>query len=386
MEIRKILFFSLLILLVAACGKDDDGFNDDDPNLEPITLSGTQDVPLVLTNIFNDPSRADYIIPGGWRIEAAVTVEPGVRFEMASGANIETRSAGSFAAIGTAEDPIYFEGEQAARGFWNYIMFNSNNPSNALTHCIISHGGGSTSSAGNASVIVRGNAQAAVSNTVISESARNGLRINDDDARLTLFENNQISNCDQHPISLRTSHLGVIDATTEFAVDNGFNSIKVDGNAVLTALTINSAAGPYLFEGNTRFEASTEVMPGTQIRMGPAARIEVRSSGSLSMIGTPTQRISVRGDQDAKGYWEYIYYNSSNSPNNEINYADFSYGGGSTSSCCGGIIVLRSALLSMGNSSLNNSQRFGMIVPDNSTFDDLGGNTFDGNELGDIGN
>ncbi|TVQ43022.1 MAG: hypothetical protein EA362_12190 [Saprospirales bacterium] len=384
MKFNKLLLLLFLPLFFAACDKDDDN-GGDDPNLEPIVLSGTENAPLTLENLFNNPDRVDYIIRGTWNIESPVIVEPGVRFMMESSSRIRVRASGSFNAVGTEENPIYFEGEQSAQGFWEYIAFESNNPNNRLEHTIIRHGGGSNLNSYPAAVVVRNNAQVGIVNTQISNSQRNGFLIGDDNSVLSEFRDNIFSDCALYPISLRATQARFMDASTEFTSGNGFNQIRVSGNTINSPMVIQPVAGPYVFTENTRIDAPVEILPGTYIEMGPGARIDMRSTGSLSAVGTPTERITFTGEQTAKGYWDYIYFNGSNSPNNQFKYVDVSYAGGSNLNCCGGAISLASgAFFSMENSSVTNSQRWGIRIRGNSTFEDLSGNVFSGNEVGDI--
>ncbi len=383
MKLHNLLLLGLLAVLFAACDSDDD--NGPDPDVDPIILSGTQSTPLTLDNIFTNPAASDYIVQGTFTIAAGVTVEPGVRITMTPGARIDINSSGSLSAVGTEENPIFIEGEQDARGYWDFIRFQSNNPNNRLEHCVISHGGGSSLSNRQAAITLVSNAQLSMVNTVIRESARNGIIVTDTDNRLPEFENNIVTNCEQYPISIRPQQLSSIDESTEFTTGNGFNQIFVRGTSVSPAVTINRAAGPYFFEGTTSFENSAEIGPGTLIEMGPGARIEVRSTGSLAINGTETERVTITGAEAAKGYWDFIYFNDSNSLNNEILYADISYGGGSSLSNRTGIISSRgNSFFAMGNSSITNSMRYGITLGNSSTWEDLDGNEFSGNELGDI--
>ncbi len=383
MRLNKFLLLLLFPFFFISCEIDDNG--DDDPNLEPITLSGSQSSPLTLENLFNNPGRVDYIVEGTWSINAAVTVEPGVRFMMTPSARIDIGSSGSFSAEGTADRPIYIEGEADAKGYWDYIRFQSNNPNNILDYCIISHGGGSSLSSRNAAIALINNAQLSLSNTVIRESQRNGIIVTNSDNRLPVFENNTITGCEMFPIKIRPQQLSSIDVTTDFSSGNGFNQIEVDGTSVSTALAINKVAGPYLFTGTISLNGATEIEPGTYIEMGPSARIEVRSTGSLAIVGTPSDPIVITGEQNAKGYWDFIYYNDTNSPNNIIQYADISYGGGSSHSSRNGMISARAnTFLAIGNSSITNSMRYGITIGSGVNWEDQGNNVFSGNELGDI--
>ncbi len=384
MNLHRIFFLAILALLITACDSDDD-MGGDDPSLEPIVLSGSQSSPLTLENIFSNPATPDYIVNGTWTLNATVEVEPGVRFMMTPGSRIDIGSSGSLSAVGTEDNPIYFEGEAEARGYWDYIRFQSNNPNNRLDYCIISHGGGSSLSNRQAAVTLISNAQLSMNNTTIRESLRNGIIVTNTDNRLPEFQNNTITDCEEFPIGIRPHQLSDIDETTSFTSGNGFNKIGVDGASLSTSRTINKVAGPYLFLGTISFESAAEIQPGTYIQMGPGARMEVRSSGSLSIIGTPDDRITITGEQEAKGFWDYIYFNDTNSPNNRIEYADISYGGGSSLSNRDAIISSRgSSSFAIGNTSITNSLRYGITLGNSSTWENLGQVVFEGNEEGDI--
>jgi len=382
MRVRLLLIVFLSGILFFGCKKDE--FPDDDPNLEPITLSGNQTSPINIENIFNNPERVDYIVSGTWNITAPVTVEPGVRFSMLSGSRIRISGSGSFQALGTQNAPIIFAGEESAQGYWDYIAFESNSPNNRLEFCEIRDGGGSSLSSYVGMVVLRNNAQAAFLNCKISNSQRNGLHVADNDSRISAFSSNEFSACLLYPISLRSSHIAALDFETTFTVNNGFNQIEVSGNTINAPANIPKVNGPYVFKGTTSMEAPIEIEPGTLIEMGPSARINITASGSLRAIGTVNDRITITGEQPAKGYWDYIYFNASSSPNNQLKFVDISYGGGSTLSCCGANIAATNSSFSLENCSINDSQRWGMRLRSNTQFEDLGGNTFNGNTLGDI--
>lgn len=384
MRFNKFLILLFFPFFIIACDKDDNN-GGDDPNLDPIILSGAQSEPLTLESLFNDPARVDYIVEGTWSINAAVTVEAGIRFMMTPGARIDIGSSGSLTAEGSAERPIFIEGEEAARGYWDYIRFQSNNPNNILNYCVISHGGGSSLSNRSGAISMVDNAQLSISNTIVRESQRNGFIVTSSDNRLPVFENNTITGCELFPMKIKPQQLSSIDMTTTFSSDNGFNKIEVDGTSVITALTINKVAGPYLFTGTVTLNGATEIEPGTHIEMGPGARIEVKSTGSLSIAGTASDPIIITGEQEAKGYWEYIYYNDTNSPNNIIQHADISYGGGSSLSSRNGIISSRgNSFFAIGNSVISNSMRYGITIGSGVNWENQGNLVFSGNELGDI--
>ncbi|TVR80741.1 MAG: hypothetical protein EA412_04395 [Chitinophagaceae bacterium] len=382
--------FSILLLLLSvlflSCQKDDE---DDLPTTgTPIELSGTQDVPLTLDNRFQSATAYDYYVSGTWNLDAAVTIEPGVRIRMNASARINVRSGGSLAAVGTSDLPIVFDGEAPTPGYWDYIRFdNSNNPNNKLIHTIIRNGGGNSANAGNAAVFLQGNSQLVMQHSEVTNSARYGIRIRQVDGRLNDFSNNKIDNCQLHPISLASlRQVSGIDGSNNFVGNNTYNSIEVGGSSIDVPFTVKNTVGPINLKGTTNMSAALTIEPGTTILMGPSARLNISSSGSISMIGNPDNIITVTGEQEAKGYWDYIRIDNSNNPSNEFQYVDISYGGGNSANAGNANVHINgSGFLKMGNSTVSNSARYGLRVRNNDgVYEDLGNNTFFGNELGDV--
>ena len=376
------LFLAISLFTVISCDKEDDE-EKEDPNAETITLDSSIDAPTTLENIFISPDKIDYIIDSRLTVNAALTIMPGVRIQMGSAGRIDVNPSGSVNATGTQQNRIFIEGEQASKGFWEYFRFRSNNPSNALHYCTVSHGGGNGSTLYNSMIILDDNAQLAMSNNNISSSNSNGVMVRRAENRLTEFSNNTISNCSLYPVTILANQLDAMESTNVFTEGNGFNFIQIVDSTIPVALTIPRSAGPYLFSGNMTINGAVTVDAGTEIAMGPKSRINVGNSGSLRLNGELGNRIKIYGQENANGYWDYLRYQGSNSPNNIILYTDISYGGGTTSSLTNGSVILDGGQLSMGNSSISNSQSYGLKVRGNGVFDDLGNNVFNGNILGD---
>ncbi|MEX2590619.1 MAG: hypothetical protein WD334_10490 [Chitinophagales bacterium] len=377
-----VICFSFL-LIFGACLKDD-GEGNQDEGAETQYLSGTTDAPMTLENIYEDPQRIDYFVDGNWSIDAAVTVEPGVRIVMKSGMRIIIKAEGSLDASGTASKKIYFIGEQDVEGYWDYIRFdNSNNLNNRLIHTVISNGGGYQHT--EAAVFLDGSSRLIMQNSEVTKSARFGLFVDDTDARLDDFENNTFTECGQHPIHLDALHqTDYMDANTDFSTGNTYNTISVDGATSSQPFTVRKVSGAYKLNGYSNIESDVVIEAGTEILMGAGARITVKSGASLKAIGSANNRINISGDQQSKGYWDYILFDNSNNTNNEFQYVDVSYGGGYQHRE-GAIYLDGSSLFKMGNSSVNYSARNGIHVESNADFDDSDGNNgFTGNDGDDI--
>ncbi|MEX2485030.1 MAG: hypothetical protein WED10_10735 [Brumimicrobium sp.] len=396
MRLNQLLLMTLGATMIFACkregctdqsainydekAKNDDGSCQYEDGQGPngasnaVELSGTIDTPETLENVFTNSSSVDYIVTGDLYIDAALTIEPGVRIVMEAGNDITINSGGSINATGTSDDKIYIVGEQNVSGYWGYIRFNnSNNPNNKLIHTNIKNAGGSTYR--EATVHLDGNSRLIMQNTSISMSERNGFVVGSKDAKLVDFENNYFDECN-YPIRLSSlEQLSEVDFNTDFVNDNVYNVLYVGGATIEQPITINRVNGSVLLDDISYIESSVVFNEGLDVRFAPGARIDVRSTGSLNSNGTSGNRITLTGDQSTEGYWGYIRIQSNNS-DNIFEYTDVSYGGGSSYRDAN-IYVEGGAQFSMGNCSVNHSASYG--VDGSGTYTDLGGNTYSGN-------
>lgn len=377
-----LFFFIALSIVLNGCLKEEKDDNNED-GAETQYLNGTTDAPLTLENIYEDPQKIDYYVDGSWTIDAAVTVEPGVRIVMMAGMRISVNANGSFNANGDLANKIYIVGEQDVSGYWEYLRFyNSNNPNNRLNHTVIQNGGGNSTR--DAVVYVEGNSRLSVENTTVQSSAGYGLYVNHKDGVLPDFGNNIFTGCEKHPIGLASlSQTSYMDNNTQFTTDNTYNSIYVKGATSSTPYTVVNVSGPYLLNGNTTIDSDVEIEAGTDILFGPATRITVNSGGSLKAIGNSSERITIKGDQEVEGYWEYIRFYNSNNTNNNFQYVDVSHGGGNSTRDAN-IYLEGSSRFQMGNSSVNYSKGNGIEIASNATFVDDGNNSYTGNLLDDV--
>ena len=355
------------------------GGNTEDPDFN---LAGTTSSPEVISDLINSSTAFDYYVDGTWNINAAVTIEPGVRIMMKANARIIINSSGSLDASGTAADPIAFIAEQDVQGYWYNLNFEgSNNPNNRLIYVTV-HGAGGQSTRP-ASVYLRNNSRLVMQNSTITQGERNGLEVASADGVLTDFQNNTFTNCNLNAIKLSSwRQAEEIDFDTDFTSGNAFNRVVVGNSSVTTSTTVSKINGPFYAEGSTNIDADMTITEGTEILMGPGAAMRVTSTGSLNIAGTAAERVTIKGGQEVEGFWNAIQYDGSNNPNNVIQYTDISHGGGSSTRPAN-LYLRQSAQVSMGNSSSNFSQRWGVDGANGTTFNDQGGNTYTGNQEGD---
>lgn len=355
------------------------GGNTEDPDFN---LAGTTGAPQVVSNILTSTTAFDYYVDGTWTIDAAVEIEPGVRIMMKANSKIRVTSNGSLNASGTSAVPIGFIAEQDVQGFWYNLEFDgSNNPNNQLKFVTVHGAGGQSTRPG--SIYVRSNSRLVMQNSTVTQSERNGLEVNHNDGRLIDFENKTFTNCNLNAIKLASwTQAAEIDLGTDFSTNNTYNRVLVGNGVITTPIVVNRISGPFNAENVTNIDSDMTITAGTTILMGPGAGMRVTTTGSLAISGTASERVTITGGEQVEGYWGFIQYDGSVNNNNVIEYTDISYGGGS-STRPGNLYLRQNGQVSMGNSSSNYSQRWGVNGVNGTIFNDLGGNTYTGNLEGD---
>lgn len=111
------------------------------------------------------------------QVSTALVIEEGAVFKFESGAGIDVTSSGSLSAIGTATNPITFEGRFATPGYWRSLRFESNNPNNRLAYAIITDGGNYWGDAFS-SILIQPSSRLEMDNCSISNSNSWGMYVN----------------------------------------------------------------------------------------------------------------------------------------------------------------------------------------------------------------
>ncbi|HQP02902.1 MAG TPA: hypothetical protein PK337_11450 [Bacteroidia bacterium] len=397
----KILAAILLALsfIQSSCKKKD----DDDP--QPITLD-CADITAnrVLTDIVPTAGAVDYIVPCDIGIDADLTISQGVVIQFAANTGFIINNTGSLNAIGTADLPIVFRGASDVAGFWKGLFFNSNNVLNQLSHVTIT-GAGSNSFNGNdvvANIRVYQTAQLGISNCSINKSGRDGIytdgTASNDLNPITSFGANSFNNNTAYPLNISAPVSGMMDEASLFS-GNGNNKILIRGGEINTAVKWRKTQVPFLVSGDVIISpyvgtGSVYIESGSTIQFAAESSLGVGeySTGSLKIIGTATQRITLTGEVESPGSWQGIGFQSTNVLN-EIAFTDISYGG-----CCsfsgssgdvGNVVVgaFSAGFVKISNTSVNFSQQCGIKVKSPaSSINNAGGITYNGNAAGTLCN
>jgi len=142
---------------------------------------------LSLQNVFNyiEVVGSDIQTPQTWgktdvpfyltsatTVNSDLKIAPGARFIFGPAGRILVNGVGSLNAIGLGTDSIYFSGGQNIAGYWDCILFLSNNPLNEFKYVTMKNGGGYWY--WNASIYLQ-DAYFKISYSTITNSARWGI-------------------------------------------------------------------------------------------------------------------------------------------------------------------------------------------------------------------
>lgn len=375
MKKTYIITLFLLTLVLISCEK----INDENSTKDAKELSGTVASDMVLENRV-EGAEADYYIKGKWSLEANVTINAGVNIQMEAGSKIRVLTDGSLTALGTETNPVNIYGKQSTKGYWEELTFdNSFSGENKLNYVNISDGGGGF---GFGMISVSGKSKVQISHCLIKNSSKSGVYLVNDNSELPAFHHNTIEECKDYPVHLNTSQLYYLDITTDFSGNGNKSIIEVGGSGLKEDVTWKKLSGPVLFiSGYNNIFGDLSVEAGAELVMGPGARIIVEPQGSMKMLGTSSEKITIVADVLSPGYFEGIVYEDSNNPLNELQFVDIAYGGSGS----GANLWLSGATqIKVGNSSFNHSANYGIYVSRYAAFNDLGNNSFSGNASDDI--
>ncbi|MFK7993822.1 MAG: hypothetical protein AB8B87_06775 [Granulosicoccus sp.] len=357
-------------------GNNNDEVHVENGDIDNITVWPTLNVPWSVGNL---------------DVDAPLSIGAGSTLRFRSGGGINISSDGSLKAVGTAAQPILFTAEEATPGFWDGLRYVfSGSANNQLQHVTVEYGGDGSNNHANIhtasgpTLIVR----LSMNNVTLRNGVGPGFRF-DEGTILTSFNNITVSGNDSS---------GVIHPSQLIGFGNGldFTGNTID-EIVFRRMTVESAQTwpavnvPYRIDDIT-IEAPLTLEPGITMIAMSGTKIRVSSNGSLNAVGTPTQPITMMGEERTAGNWDGIEFVFSNSPQNVLDNVILSDAGAGTVTRSGNISLNCSggggglpSQLTIRNSAINNSASWGIFRDDTDCTVNLGENvTFNGNTQGDI--
>lgn len=307
------------------------------PNVEPETISGDITTDLILTN---RSSGVDYVFDGCLDVKAGsiLTVEAGVVVEFTQNSCLTISDASVMKAVGTANKPIIFTGQQKTKGYWQGIsFFSTNDVNNEMTYCTVEY-------AGTAKISTSSTAQqgALFVGTTYDDPARvkfNHLTVQHNlNTGLTIYNTSfveELNNCtftdNEVPIQVYGQAVGYIDSDNDFS-GNQHDRIYWVGQTSGTFTTANYSLRalevPYYLTTSTYIVDAGGMMTieaGAKLIVSAGLVIRAEDGGVINMTGTSTQKIIIEGDTHTPSFWDGIYSKTSGKLN--MNYVEVSDGG-----------------------------------------------------------
>ncbi|MGS0525599.1 hypothetical protein ACU8V7_10740 [Zobellia nedashkovskayae] len=300
------------------------------PLLEAIDINCTQLAAGETMTLENRNDGVDYIMNCVFGTYGDFIIEPGVTIQFGTDAGITVYNGGSIQALGTAQDPIVFTGEDKVPGAWKGIFINSNDLKNKIEYTTIEYAGGEAfnSNGDKGGVIVYADTHLNMNNTTIKDSETYGFNAGYGGCELVL-EDNTITNC-VVPMLVLPNYVDAIvggnytgNETDAIYVANGFNSIDATYRDlgvpyhVLARLVVSAGGG------------KLTINPGVVMEFGLSGGLEVNegasgSKPSLVAVGTAENPILFTAIDKVEGAWNGIYFDTP-SALNEIGFATIEY-------------------------------------------------------------
>ncbi|WPP49540.1 PKD domain-containing protein [Catalinimonas niigatensis] len=333
-------------------------------------------------------------VTGKLDIDGSLTIMPGARFELNPDAYIEVAgNNGHFTADGTASDSITFTARVPADG-WGGFFFLTDNSRNSFAYARISYGGNRSFGLGvqPSSVGVEASGAIKITNSVVSNSVGAYGIFVESQAEIGAFGQNTFLNNNSFPIALPINMAGMLDAATSFS-GNGDNSVEIfqsilSSNDVSQTLPAFADNTPYYVSGKLDIDNRLEINPGATLEFNLGVEMEMSGAGALTAIGTADSIITFTA-RDQADKWQGLFF-LSNTASNKLEYVSVSYAGSSGFGLgveAANIGIENSGKVAVSNSSISNSDGYGIFVESGAELTDGAGTNLTTNqEVIDAGN
>jgi len=322
----------------------------------------------------------------------SLTLQPGVTILFSEGTKMEIAGNRTLIAEGTTQNPICLSSEKAARGSWIGLDFENNDNPSKLAYVTIEYAGNTTTDPTRGAVQAladSGGVTLEMSNTTIRDSEGYGLRIGAS-THLPAFSGNTFTKNKLGPVLADSEVVGLLDAASRYT-GNDKDEITVPSESLSKNATWKSLGVPYHLIGTLGLSVETHwtlEAPNTVI-MPAAVGISVSGDdAALTAVGTKDNPIVFTAESKTKGYWDVIVFDNSMNTNNKFDYVTVEYAG-DTSSVADQAAVRASAdehgvTLSITNSTLRESNGYGLYLAGTAVLPNFGNNTFTQNTLGPV--
>lgn len=163
------------------------------------------------------------------------------------------------------------------------------------------------------------------------------------------------------PMLVRADFADVVDGSNKFP-NNTDNVVHVRvGDELETNKTWNALDIPYRLTASSRgIFPDQEIINGATLTLEPGLTLEfeantglyIRDNAALQAVGTPSAPITFTGANKVAGFWDGLYFSSTNNPLNKLTHVTLEYAGGD--SRIGAIAMWGRPTLALSDVSLKN--------------------------------
>jgi len=311
--------------------------------------------------------------------ETTLTINAGAVFKGGDGAELHIEDDGSLTAKGTEKEPILFSAMQETAGYWDGIYFSSsNNNKNELDYVVIKYAGKSNRGA----LTLYSNSRIKISNSTFSDSKQHGFSF-DNASSIDKFENITSTKNTLTAGYLYPSAMGIITSDSDFTGNIQKDVLTLKGGSVTKNATWDKLTVPVYINGTVYVnnEATLTINAGAIFKGGDGAQLHIEDDGSLTAKGTGNEPILFSAMQETVGYWDGIYFSSSNNVKNKLEHIIVEYAGSHNN---GALTLYSTSRVNVSNSTFRNNDKYGISVDSNSNInsDYITSNTFTNNGSG----
>lgn len=241
--------------------------------------------------------------------DGTLDVREGVQVVFATGRRLSLRNAGRMKVTGTAEKPVYFGSADPLVRWQGISLDDSQGVDNTWSHLRVENAGsGKWSGAqySGAAVYLTGTTTLSMEHVTIAGSASHGLLAF---GEVTFTLANGVFEKNDTPAYLHPETAHGLGGETQF-VDNANEYVRVsfaNTDTVKSEQTWNALSVPYRIEQRTAIEGKLTLAEGATLEMAQDVSLRVRSSGSLTAVGSTDAPILFRGaSAGTRGYWQGI--------------------------------------------------------------------------------
>lgn len=326
-------------------------------------------------------NQQSYRVTSEIALNSVLNIGEGVQFSFNEDVFFRVNETGNIIAEGTAANKIVMTSSNISGGlYWGGLDINSGYSSNTLDHVEISYAGNSDMFYANsawrtANIGIQDNGYLTITNSTISNGENVGVYCANES--LNTFENNEFIDNSGYAIYIELNDVGAIDGNTTFS-GNGDDGVTIYGSSTADNVTMSNLSGSayYLFTGSSTVGSDLDIEEGTEMRFNEDVKLTVDSNGTISAIGTSTNKITFTSANQAGGIkWTGILIES-NSEINEFSFVEVSHAGGDdidyiNSGWRTSNIAINAGKLKMNDCTISNGDGTGIVISSSSFLNGL---------------